>query len=96
MSRHIPQYVTHAQKQGFSGPDGTWFRGQSIDYVRQVVLNSKASLYDYLDYSAIRPLVEDHLHGRENRRLLIWSLIYLVSWCDQFLGDSGTRKLTAS
>ena len=31
---------------------------------------------------------EDHLDGRENRRLLIWSLLYLETWARIFLdGD---------
>jgi asparagine synthase (glutamine-hydrolysing) len=30
-----------------------------------------------LDRTTVRSLVEDHLAGRENRRLLIWSLLSL-------------------
>jgi hypothetical protein len=40
--------------------------------------------------------VGDHLEGRENRRLLIWSLIYLASWCDQFLGQAARTRVEAS
>ncbi len=85
MARYIPADVTSAVKQGFSGPDAIWFRGQSIEYVRRVLLDPRARLYDYLDFKTVRALVTDHLEGRENRRLLIWSLICLASWCDQFL-----------
>lgn len=92
MARHIPEEVANAAKQGFSGPDATWFRGQSIDYVRSLLLNPRAPLYDYLDYKTVHAMVSTHLEGRENRRLLIWSLIYLASWCGQFLG-AGTAAV---
>lgn len=75
MQQHIPQEVVEREKQGFSGPDASWFKGQSIDFVRNVLFDDQAKLYNYLDPRPVRALVDDHLQGRENRRLLIWSLI---------------------
>ncbi|UGY16072.1 asparagine synthase (glutamine-hydrolyzing) [Bradyrhizobium septentrionale] len=75
MQQHIPQEVVEREKQGFSGPDASWFKGQSIDFVRNVLFDDRAKIYRYLDPKPIRELVDDHLNGRENRRLLIWSLI---------------------
>ena len=85
LANYVPSEVFNAKKQGFSGPDASWFRGQSIDYVRDNILNKNAKLYDYLDYKTAKYLVNEHLDGKENRRLLIWSLIYLESWFRQFL-----------
>ena len=75
MQRHIPQEVVEREKQGFSGPDASWFKGQSIDFVRRIIFDDGAEIYRYLDPKPLRELVNDHLEGRENRRLLIWSLI---------------------
>lgn len=75
MLRHIPQEVAERDKQGFSGPDASWFKGQSIDFVRSILFDDKAEIYRYLDPKPLRALIGDHLDGRENRRLLIWSLI---------------------
>ncbi|MGF6311235.1 asparagine synthase (glutamine-hydrolyzing) [Bradyrhizobium sp. i1.8.4] len=75
MQRHIPQEVAEREKQGFSGPDASWFKGQSIDFVRNVLFDDQAKIYRYLDPKPIRGLIDDHLQGRENRRLLIWSLM---------------------
>jgi asparagine synthase (glutamine-hydrolysing) len=95
MARHIPEEITTAAKQGFSGPDASWFRGQSIDYVRSLLLNPRARLYDFLDYKTVQSLVRTHLDGLENRRLLIWSLIYLATWCNEFLGASASAEKPA-
>lgn len=85
MKSFLPQKVTGAVKQGFSAPDASWFRGESIDYVRDSLFNRNAPIYDFLDYKAVTALVQDHLSGTVNRRLLVWSLLYLNEWCDQFL-----------
>jgi len=86
MSRYVPDSISKGVKQGFSGPDSSWFRGDSIDYVRKELLSGDAAIYEYLDPDGVRPLVEDHLEGRENRRLLLWSLLSFEQWCRIFLG----------
>jgi asparagine synthase (glutamine-hydrolysing) len=85
MERYVPEEITNQVKQGFSGPDSSWFRGDSIDYVRELLLAPNAAIYEYLDPGGVRPLVEDHLAGRANRRLLLWSLLSFEHWCQTFL-----------
>jgi asparagine synthase (glutamine-hydrolysing) len=84
MGRHLPEVTITNAKQGFSGPDASWFRGESIDYVRRSLM-SDARIYEWLDADCVRSLVDDHLSGRENRRLLIWSLLCLEEWTKAFL-----------
>lgn len=85
MTRHIPNQVAEREKQGFSAPDASWFKGESIDYVKRRLLNDRARIYDYLDRKAVRSLIDDHLEGRQNRRLLIWSLLNLEQFCEGYL-----------
>lgn len=75
MSRYIPYEITKAEKQGFSSPDASWFKGESIEFVKRTLLNERAPIYSILSYSDVKPLVEQHLRGEQNRRLLIWSLL---------------------
>src|ERR1700730_10558135 len=84
MKNYVPQDIADGEKQGFSGPDGSWFKGDSIDYVRRLLYNRNARIYDYLDREAVQALVHEHLHGISNRRLLIWSLIYLENLMEIF------------
>jgi asparagine synthase (glutamine-hydrolysing) len=85
MQRYVPETITNQVKQGFSGPDASWFRGDSIDYVRRVVLNRDSLMYEYLDPGVVRALVDEHIEGRANRRLLLWSLLTFEHWCQTFL-----------
>lgn len=77
MASYIPTQVTDREKQGFSAPDASWFKGESIEYVRRRLCGPKARIFDVLDRKTVQSLVNDHLEGRENRRLLIWSLLNL-------------------
>ena len=46
MERYIPKEITGAVKQGFSAPDASWFKGDSIDYVKSKLYKSNAYIYD--------------------------------------------------
>jgi asparagine synthase (glutamine-hydrolysing) len=85
MSRNIPAEVTEREKQGFAAPDASWFKGESIEYIRRTLFSEHARIYDYLDRDVIRELVDDHLQGKENRRLLIWSLLNVEAFMEGFL-----------
>ena len=84
MERYIPSEVTTREKQGFSAPDASWFKGESIDYVRRRLMHPRAAIYEYLDCNTVQHLVSDHLEGRQNRRLLIWSLLNLEQFCEAY------------
>ena len=73
----LPDLATRAPKQGFSAPDASWFRGRSIDFVKRRLFEGESPLFDLLEKKATLALVSEHLDGRRNRRLLVWSLLYL-------------------
>jgi len=85
MERYIPAQITNAEKQGFSAPDASWFKGESIDYVKRTLFEPNAMIYDYLDYASVKNLMEEHLTGRVNRRLFIWSLLNFEWWCREYI-----------
>ncbi|MEO5670663.1 MAG: asparagine synthase (glutamine-hydrolyzing) [Ramlibacter sp.] len=76
----IPQDIADGVKQGFSAPDASWFKGESIEYVRRQLMVGEPRLYAYLDRDATRSLVQEHLDGEQNRRLFIWSLLNVEHW----------------
>ncbi len=75
MKRYIPIYVTQAEKQGFSAPDASWFKGDSIEFVKRTLLHSDACIYEFMNQSKVEEMVGEHINGTKNKRLLIWSLL---------------------
>jgi asparagine synthase (glutamine-hydrolysing) len=85
MQRFIPPEVTERAKQGFSAPDASWFRGDSIDYINRLLRQPKARIYEYLATAYVESVLDQHCSGKANRRLLIWSFLSLEWWLRKFL-----------
>ncbi len=85
MSRLIPHEITNRTKQGFSAPDASWFRGESIDYINRLLRNPRAMIYEFLRPEYVTGVLDEHCSGRVNRRLLIWSMLSFEWWCQKFL-----------
>ncbi len=83
MQRHIPPEIASAEKQGFSAPDASWFRGESIEFVKRSLLVGDPAIYQLLDRTVVKRLIDEHLTGKTNRRLLIWSLLNVEAWLQQ-------------
>lgn len=88
MSKYIPEDIANATKQGFSAPDASWFKGESIEFVREkLVSGGRSPLFNLLDSQKTNELLEDHLSGQKNRRLLIWSLLNVDEFVSNFIGN---------
>ncbi len=86
LEEFIPKEIANAKKQGFSSPDSSWFKGESIEFVKSIILNKDSKIYRYFDYNTCISLVKEHLEGKKNRRLFIWSLLNFNEWCNLNLG----------
>jgi len=84
MSRYIPDDIHNAAKQGFSSPDQSWFKGDSIEFVKEKLMNPGANIYKYMDIDVTQKLINEHLSGKQNRRLFVWSLLNFEEWSDVY------------
>jgi asparagine synthase (glutamine-hydrolysing) len=84
LGQFVPESVSAARKQGFSAPDGSWFRGESVDYIRRLLLSPDARLYQWLEPAAVQGLLEQHFSGAVNRRLFVWSCLCFEWWLRTF------------
>ena len=80
MGRYIPDDISKAEKQGFSAPDASWFKGDSIEYAENRLFKESSCLYNFVDFQTCKTLLNKHLNGDENKRLLVWSLLNVDEW----------------
>jgi len=80
MSRHLPRETANREKQGFSGPDASWFMNESAVYIKDMLYNPQAQIYDLIDFNTVCNSLDSHFSGKENARLLIWSLLNVEHW----------------
>jgi asparagine synthase (glutamine-hydrolysing) len=85
LERYVPAGYATGAKQGFSAPDASWFKGESIDYIRDLFHGQRARIYDYVQPETVHGLLDEHFTGQQNRRLLIWSLVCFEWWCRTFI-----------
>jgi len=85
MGRLIPPEVVARAKQGFSAPDASWFRGESVDYVTELLAHRDARLNEVIQPLFIKNVLDRHRSGSHNYRLLIWSLLSFEWWLREFV-----------
>lgn len=84
MKRYINPSVASGVKRGFSAPDESWFRGESLEYVQDILCSGNPKIFEYLDRRCCQKMLDEHLSGKVNRRLFIWSLLYLENFLKLF------------
>jgi asparagine synthase (glutamine-hydrolysing) len=80
LSKSLPRDILYDRKQGFSGPDKSWFRGESIDFINSQLKN----LPNFLNKKKVLEIFKKHIGGKQNYRLTIWSIIYLIKFSKIF------------
>lgn len=83
LAKYLDSESIICAKQGFSSPDASWFKGESIEYVKQTFSN----LPKIFNESIVKIILEDHCSGIKNNRLAVWSLLYLTKFINASYWD---------
>lgn len=83
--RHLPDEIIDRKKVGFRVPLDEWFRGGLKDYAHDLLLGADSFVSSYLERRAIEAMVSDHMRGRRNEELRLWTLLGLEVWQRAFL-----------
>lgn len=85
LSDYLPEQIAFQEKQGFCGPDASWFKEELKEFLFITILNKNAKVYNYLDWATVQPMILRHFEGRQNQYRLIWSLICFEQWLEIFV-----------
>lgn len=81
----LPERILNRQKQGFSAPDESWYRGENAAYVKELLLGDNIACHQFIQPEYIKRVIYEHCELRINHRLLLWSLMNFEWWCKLFL-----------
>lgn len=81
----MPHEYTNASKQGFSSPDKSWFQADSLNFLKKSILSDDSPIYQFMDREVCHGLVMEHVNGKQNRRLLLWSLLNFHYWYRNYM-----------
>jgi asparagine synthase (glutamine-hydrolysing) len=98
LGRWVPKEVVPARKIGFNTPVDQWFRGQLSSTIRDRLLAPDSLCTSLLHAPALARLLEEHRTGRHNHQRLLFSLLTLEVWNEQFIApsDAAFRKAVLS
>jgi asparagine synthase (glutamine-hydrolysing) len=81
----VPKEIIERPKRGFGVPIRHWFRGALRDAVIDILTSTRARNRGWLNASYVRALCDEHLSGRRDQSMRMWSLLMLEQWCRKFL-----------
>lgn len=89
----LPERILLKRKQGFSPPEGSWYQGPLVNFVKSILLDSRTLSREFFQEQFIRRILEEHLQGKVNHRLLIWSLLSFEVWNRVFMDEEPTPHI---
>ena len=87
----IPHEVIYRKKMGFGAPMSDWLRGDFGKRVQHDLLNSRLMDERFFNRDFVAQLCADHMSGRADYSLYIWSLFNLVAWYDYWVDGQRAR-----
>ena len=83
--RWLPHDIIYRKKQGFEIPIDDWLRGPLRELFEHTVLSSHSRLSDYLNLEVVRRLYAQHCNRSGRHGNLLWSILVLAAWMEEYL-----------
>lgn len=82
--KYLPYDIVHRKKVGFGQPIASWMRNEKGLGSYLSLLTKPAIERDYINYDAVRRMVDEHQRGSDHSRIL-WTLLMLEVWSKMFI-----------
>jgi asparagine synthase (glutamine-hydrolysing) len=83
--KHLPASIVDRKKVGFRVPLDEWLRSGLKDFAHDLLLGRDAFVSRYLEKAPIAAMLQDHMSGRRNEELRLWTLLGFEVWHRAFL-----------
>src|SRR5207247_9342502 len=75
-------------KVGFDWPVGQWFKADLRPFLRAFMSRDEIAKSGLLNPEAVQGVIADHLSGRRDYSLQLWSLLTLEAWHRMYIEDA--------
>lgn len=83
----IPREIVERKKVGFDSPIGQWFKGELRGFLMQFLSRENVECSGLLDGETVQALIGDHISGRKDYSLQLWSIVALEGWYRMYIED---------
>ena len=81
--RHVPRELIERPKQGFSIPLGQWLRGPLREWAESQISEHRLVQEGYFYPHPIRKVWQEHLSGKYDHALKLWSILMFQAWLEE-------------
>lgn len=81
--KHVPREMIERPKKGFSIPLAQWLRGPLREWADTLLDEQRLQQESYFNPQPIRKLWQEHLVGRRDNALKLWSILMFQAWLEQ-------------
>jgi asparagine synthase (glutamine-hydrolysing) len=86
----LPKAITDRKKVGFDSPVGQWFKDELRPFLATFLAPQEVARSGLLDPAAVQQVINDHLAGKRDSSLQLWTLIALETWHRMYIEDQVT------
>lgn len=80
--KHVPREMIERPKKGFSIPLAQWLRGPLRDWAEALLDEQRLQRESYFNPQPIRKLWQEHLAGKRDNALKLWSILMFQAWLE--------------
>jgi asparagine synthase (glutamine-hydrolysing) len=92
----LPPALLRRPKQGFEVPVDAWLRGPLGGRFEESVFGTNSPVRDFVNRDVVRGVARAHASGRARHGNLLWSILVLARWAEQYLPLPVAEKKTLS
>ena len=89
LSRYVPRELFERPKMGFGIPVGQWLSGPLRGWAEDLLEPAKLERDGLLNAAPIRAAWDEHLSGRVNNEVKLWTVLMYQAWRDRWQGEIG-------
>ncbi|TAK84955.1 MAG: asparagine synthase (glutamine-hydrolyzing) [Betaproteobacteria bacterium] len=78
--RLIPRELQRRPKSGWRLDAGAWLRNDLREFTREHLQGGSSVTRQYYDGAALDRVLDDHLKGKKNHEILLWTLLNIEIW----------------
>lgn len=86
----IPSDISERSKVGFDSPIGQWFKDELRVFLTTFLARDEVARSGLLNPASVEALIAEHLSGRRDYSLQLWSLVTLEAWYRMYIENGIT------
>ena len=84
LGKRVPSALFDRPKSGFGIPLGEWLRGPLRPWAEELLAHDRLERSGLLMPGPVRKLWQDHLTAKTNGQYLLWPVLMLMAWLDEW------------